>query len=338
MPFKLIKRPPSPYWIIRGSANGQRLEQSTRTTDKSQAEAIRIKFENDILTRQVFGERAVVTFAEAVLSYMNDNGEERFLLPLLDHFRETPLSKINQSAINVAARKLYPRAAPATLNRQVYTPMSAILRHAGPEQVEQFTIKRPKQPKQKPIRWLQVDEAWRLIGAAAPHLRPLLIFMFYTGARCGEAIYLDWRQVDLDRGHVTFIKTKNSEPRGVPLHPVVVSELRKSNRRKGPVFLTHKGKPYAKPDKDNDQDTSAGTRIKSAFRTACTKAEIANFTPHGCRHTWATWHYIANRDVNALKELGGWKSLDMVMRYTHVSKEHLAPSIKNLPTGGILGE
>ena len=44
----------------------------------------------------------------------------------------TPTSSaIDQRAIDQAAIVLYPNASPATRNRQVYTPMSAILRGAG---------------------------------------------------------------------------------------------------------------------------------------------------------------------------------------------------------------
>lgn len=59
----------------------------------------------------------------------------------------------------------------------------------------------------------------------------------------------------------------------------------------------------------------------------CKRAGITDFSPHDCRHTWATWHYRANRDLTALMELGGWKSAAMVMRYAHVNTSHLAGSI-----------
>jgi integrase len=57
-------------------------------------------------------------------------------------------------------------------------------------------------------------------------------------------------------------------------------------------------------------------------------AKITDFTPHDCRHTWATWHYAANRDMLGLMRLGGWKSHEMVARYAHVNPDDLAPSIQ----------
>jgi len=93
--------------------------------------------------------------------------------------------------------------------------------------------------------------------------------------------------------------------------------------------------------RDDKNDTSAGNRIRKAFAAACRRAGIKNFTPHCCRHTWATWHYAKNRDLLALQRLGGWKSLAMVTRYAHVNVGELAQTIDNLPwleAGGKLGD
>ena len=117
-------------------------------------------------------------------------------------------------------------------------------------------------------------------------------------------------------------------------------ELTAIKHRKGDVFLTQHREPYARP-KAGKHDTSAGTRIKSAFAGACRRAGITNFRVHDCRHTWATWHYQANRDLGKLQELGGWKSIQMVLRYAHTNVEHHADSIAKLPwkaAGGNTGE
>jgi integrase len=42
----------------------------------------------------------------------------------------------------------------------------------------------------------------------SPHMRPLVMFMLYTGARVGETLWLEWRCIDLNRAHVQFEKTK----------------------------------------------------------------------------------------------------------------------------------
>jgi integrase len=111
-----------------------------------------------------------------------------------------------------------------------------------------------------------LDEANRLIEACADHLRPLVIFLIYTGARVGEALWLDWRYVDLERRQVIFPKTKNGEERGVPLAERVIDALNKLPHRKGEVFRRPDGLPYARPRNEEDENQSAGSRIKTAFR------------------------------------------------------------------------
>lgn len=277
------------------------------------------------------GAGATATFLSAAVAYLDGGGETRFIKPLTDHFGSKPLASIDQSAIDDAARKLYPGLKPASLVRLVYAPVSAIMKAGG----DLRRIKRPKLPKGR-VRWILPAEAERLIEASADHLRPLLIFMFYTGARVGEALWLEWRNVDLRRAQVQFIDTKNGRDRGVPLHPRVVAALANLPRRNTPeVFRRPDGLPYERPKADNLNDTSAGTRIKTAFKAACRRADLANFRPHDCRHTWATWFYAATRDLLALKELGGWQSLKMVERYAHVNVEHLAPHIAALPAAPV---
>ncbi|MDP3370958.1 MAG: tyrosine-type recombinase/integrase, partial [Brevundimonas sp.] len=73
-----------------------------------------------------------------------------------------------------------------------------------------------------------------------------------------------------------------------------------------------------------------GGQVKTAWRGMLKRAGLTNFTPHDCRHTWATWHYRENRDLTALMKLGGWKSVAMVMRYAHVNTSELAGSIATI--------
>ncbi|MGD1039109.1 MAG: site-specific integrase [Roseiarcus sp.] len=330
--LKVVKRPKSPYLYLRGTVRGLSIEESTGVTDWKIAEEIKVKREAELLTESIWGKATSVSFAHAVADYLEHGaGNPRFLQPLLDQFQTTLLRNIDQHAIDIAATKLYAKAKPATRNRQVYTPVSAILHHAARKGwCDPPLIARPKQPKGV-VRWIKPDEAERLIEACAEHLRPLVIFMLYTGARVGEAVWLDWSNVDLGKAQVTFPKTKNGEPRSVPLHPRVVQVIANLSHREGEVFRKPSGEPYARPK--GDADTSAGSRIHTAFSGARERAGVENFRVHDCRHTWATWHYQANRDLTALQTLGGWKTVAMVLRYAHTNVAEHAQGIDNLPWG-----
>jgi integrase len=331
MPLKLVRRPKSPNWVIRGTLRGIRVEESTGTDDKRYAEEIRAKREGEILKVSIYGRAVTASFAEAALSYIENGGSRRFLEAVIRHFGTMPLVKIDQDTIEMGASKIYPTGSAATKNRQFFTPTLAVMRHAAQRGL--CTCPIVTRPKLKPgrVRWLTLEEAERLIAACSKHLRPLVIFMLYTGARVGEALWLDWRCVDLQRRHVTFTKTKNGEARGVPLNNRVVAALANLTNRDGEVFRRPDGLPYQ--HLKHADDVSAGTRIKTAFKAACRRAKIEDFHPHDCRHTWASWHYAENRDFTALMALGGWKSIAMVMRYAHANVDQHRHTIDRLPGG-----
>ena len=54
------------------------------------------------------------------------------------------------------------------------------------------------------------------------------------------------------------------------------------------------------------------------------------YTPHDLRHTWATWFYAATKDLLLLKDEGGWRTLKMVERYTHLMPSDLVPEIASI--------
>jgi integrase len=328
--LKLVRRHGSASIYLRGTVRGIRIDESTGVTDRKAAQEIKVLREAELLEQSIHGKRAVATFSQAALSFVQAGGDARFLDPVIEHFNNTKLSTIGQDEIDAAARKLYPNHAPATLLRQAYAPISAVLHHAAKRGwCTEPTIERPTLGATR-VRWLTYEEADRLVAAAVPHLRPLITFLLYTGARAGEALWLDWRDVSLERGHVQFIDTKNGKSRGVPLHSRVVTALTPMPHSTGCVFLKSDGSIYRPLSDDDTNDVSAGTRIKTGFKGAVRRAGLVDFHPHDCRHTWATWHYQANRDLGALQKLGGWATLAMVMRYAHTNVAELDQTIARI--------
>jgi len=244
--LKLVKRPKSPNWVMRGTVRGVSVEESTGVADRKAAEEILTNRQAEILKESVWGKTATITFAHAVADYLEHGaGNKRFLEPLLKHFRTTLLREIDQHAIDLAAKKLYPQAGPATRNRQVFTPASAVLRHAARKGwCATPTLARPKQPKGI-VRWLKPDEAERLIEASARHLRPLVIFLLGTGARVGEALWLDWANVDLDNRAFT---RRSRAPAGARASPTSGSMTVGTRGRRGtirPTVISPRYRPSA---------------------------------------------------------------------------------------------
>lgn len=325
MPLKLVKRKGSSVWHVRGTIKGRRVEESTGARDRRLAEQYRAKREADILTEITFGRAAVATFAQAAAGYVSAGGEARYVAKLIAHFKDRALRHIDQDAAEEAIEALYPEASGATINRQVFTPMTAIMRYAAGRKwcdVPTFTRREAGQAR---TRWLREHEAAALIQASADHIRPMVVLMLYTGARLSEAMFLEWRNVDLSRGLVVYEDTKNGDTRGVPLHPAALAALANMPWKSGRVFRDERGLPY-------DEQAGPHWQIRPEWRAARKAAGLGDdVTPHILRHTWASWHYAANRDVYALMKLGGWRQISMVQRYTHLNVDDLAGSIFALP-------
>jgi hypothetical protein len=60
--LELKRRHGSPNWYLRGTVAGQSIDESTRTSDREVAEAIRAKREWELTQGAVFDRRAVATF------------------------------------------------------------------------------------------------------------------------------------------------------------------------------------------------------------------------------------------------------------------------------------
>lgn len=72
MPLKLIQRPGTAFLYVRGAVRGQSVFESTGTADPQKAEAYRAKREAELWDRSIYGAKAVVSFAHAVTSYLED--------------------------------------------------------------------------------------------------------------------------------------------------------------------------------------------------------------------------------------------------------------------------
>src|SRR5262245_55109027 len=140
MPIKLIppRKGKTPYYAGRGSYLGVAVDRSTKASKRALALKVIAAWEREI-ERGTFSIKGEPTFAGAAAAYMKAGGERRFMKPLLEHFGDRPLREIDQPAIDAAAHTLHPASSGATRNRQVYTPVCAVLRYAG----MQLSLRRP---------------------------------------------------------------------------------------------------------------------------------------------------------------------------------------------------
>ena len=70
----------------------------------------------------------------------------------------------------------------------------------------------------------------------------------------------------------------------------------------------------------------------NAWRKGLARAGISGFRWHDLRHTWASWHVQAGTPLQRLMEMGGWSSLDIVLRYAHLAPQHLQEDAVRIET------
>jgi integrase len=191
MPLNLYKRKATGIWYIRGNVQDEHFDQSTRTNSRSEAEQIRAKLEADIFKEQVYGARAVATFAEAVVAYMEAGGDDTHMTPLLDAFGTKTLSEVNQAALDKLTKGR--KAKPATLVRQSTRRVAAVLNFAasdaGGKLCDPVRFRKPK-VKNARTDYLTPEEAeaWLAALPRAPEADCRLLPGY--GVRASEAVSL----------------------------------------------------------------------------------------------------------------------------------------------------
>jgi integrase len=328
MPWKLI--PPregkTPFWYVRGKYLGIALDRSTGARERRAATTIF----NTWKRQAERGEYAKPVeaadpglFLSAAKAYMLAGGERQYVEAICNKWSAKLLSDIDQVAIDTLANELYPKAPASTKNRQVYTPVSAILKHVGIDK----KIRRPKGWRgNKRTVWLAPDVTFKLLAAAEridAEFGILCTLLNYTGLRLDEALSrLMCEAVELDREYAYIPDTKTGEPRAVYLPPVVVTALASHPRglqRKGRLFRYHDG-----------------GRLRDLLKAACEAAGVTlprRTAFHVFRHNYGTWMRLyAGLDGLGLLRTGVWADMDSVERYSHSEATAEARQAAKLPT------
>ena len=171
-------------------------------------------------------------------------------------------------------------------------------------------IRKPPQGKPRE-RVLSDEERRKLIDACYQcrnsWIRPIVIFALETGARRGEILELQWKEVNLLSNTARFSTTKTGFSRTIPLSPVCVAMLKDLPRNiYGRVFpITMEA-------------------LKQAYERAVTRAEISGFTFHDLRHDALTRLAQQGFNILELRAISGHKTMQMLQRYTHLRAEDLA--------------
>lgn len=140
-----------------------------------------------------------------------------------------------------------------------------------------------------------------------------------TGLRAGNLIGLRWRDVDLETGVYTIPVSKSGDALRLPMHSRV-KEIVSGLPRNG-VYV------FAEADGEPPWD------FTHTFAAAVKRAGIHDLHLHDLRHTFASRLAMAGVDPFTIQQLGGWKTLQMVQRYAHLSPDHKRAALGRLISG-----
>ena len=316
MPLKIYRRKGSLVWSYRGTLAGRRLRGSTGTPNKERAAQIASEVENKFYKRRLDGPQEILTFPQAAALYLKAQKSDRFIAPLLKYWGDAKVKDMHKGAIKQSAIEIYPSATGATRNRQVITPTQAIINHAAelghcpPIRVKRFQV---EEKIKKPILldWLDTFCAY----ADADDVKALAIFMFATGSRIGDAMRLQWSDIDFKARTILIRKTKTKKERLPHMPPRLLVALANLPRDKKPF---HRPQTTLRDGWDRAIEAAAKAAGEDGFE---------RLTFHSCRHGFATTMLRKRVDVKTTMKLGGWESVQLFMKtYAHAIDD---PTLSN---------
>jgi integrase len=255
--------PGSRYWHIKYYLNGEPIRESS----KSQVKAVAVEL---LKTRHAEMGRGVDPSVASKLSYEDIRkamleryaNEERKSLrktkdgkPTVWHLSalDEYFSGMKVSVIKYAFQGYINKQRAASLTNPTIKRHLNVLRAMFKSAKERYGLEAiptfPHLADSKPRQGFVEPERFRKILAKLPkHLHPLLVLLYTTGIRVGEAKSITWDQVDLNAVNkdgkprpvirIAGVQAKNSQPHTLPIDDELLPMLVKLSRKNGPVFNT----------------------------------------------------------------------------------------------------
>lgn len=307
MPLKLYRR--KGIYYCRGTVGPtgkrRRYNVSLHTSNKDIAARQVSEIEAGHWKGHFDGPEAILTFARAAQIYRAAGKSTTFLEPVEKYLGATLVKDISESTIQLMAKDLYPNVGNASLNRMVIVPTIAVINNAARSKLcSRMTVERyDEDSKVKDPATLEWVTKFR--EHAKPHLGTMVLFMYLTGCRPGEAVDLRWQDLDLQAGTVLIRESKMSKERTAHLPAALVAALANLEHIEGRGVFGY----------------TASNTMRKAWGTVCKKAGIKVLTPHCCRHGFATGLLRRGVDVVTVAWLGGWANAAQVLKtYGHAIK------------------
>ncbi|ELH0540663.1 site-specific integrase [Salmonella enterica] len=346
---------------------GRRIKESLGTSDKRLATELHDKRKAELWRVDRLGDFPDVMFDDACMRWLEEKAEKKSLKDdrsrmafWLAHFEGVRLKDVTEQKIYSAVNKMSNRkqleiwkikAAVAQKNGEpapVYSAkpvttstkakhlalMKAILRAAERDWkwLEKAPVIKIPSVRNKRVRWLEKEEAKRLIDECPEPLKSVVKFALATGLRKSNIMNLEWQQIDMQR-RVAWVNPEDSKSNraiGVALNDTACKVLRDQIGKHHKWVFVHT--TAAKRADGTSTPAVRKMRIdsKTSWLSACRRAGIEDFRFHNLRHTWASWLIQSGVPLSVLQEMGGWESIEMVRRYAHLAPNHLTEHARKI--------
>lgn len=331
--MKLFKR--GDVWWGRWSVDGKQVRVSSHTSDEKLAKQYLSQKYSESFREEQLGELPRKTWTQATERYLEEHEHlrtyssyERYSkwwtevfkknkLSWLDDLTPDVIKKIRDEEYNRPKQRGGGKRGPADVNRKIAY-LRAVM-NAVYEEYRWFGDKasaplyRFIPGEVERLRFLKPDEVLRLVNVLPEPYGSAARFAVATGLRRSNVLGLRWSDVDLGSRTVTIQGEvmKNGQTLRIPLNELGVETLRaQMGKSKDLVF----------PRMDGDQVNEIPSKV---WKAAIKKAGLTNVRWHDLRHTWASLARQNGVPTEVLQELGGWRDARMVMRYSHLSIDHL---------------
>lgn len=327
----LAEKPPgSGIWWVDIYHQGKRIRERVGGKRDAQGRLFELRVELRDGSRKAKDPVTVATLLreylpEMLLTNKRPRGEQevrRYLREFDEEFGKLPALELTVGHIQAwKAKRLAKPSSPATVNRAL-SALQRVLRLAVRDgdlyrNVAQQAGKVPGERAR--IRRLTAADKERLRLEMGSHWR-LAEFAIETGMRQGAQFGMRREWVDLDARFIILPTRKdptgrNTAPMTVALSRRAVEILREAMAEQDTpwVFAGPQGRGPIEPRKF----------CRRVFKPALERAGIPNFRWHDLRHTFGSEKTEAGVDARTLQELGGWKTLAMVGRYSHLEPDRL---------------
>ena len=230
------------------------------------------------------------------------------------HINTELLSKERQHLSETPTNKGTKRAT-ATTNRYMSS-LSSLLSYASTHlnwlsENPALRLKKLKENRGRD-RVLSEEEITCLLSAAkeskSSYLHCIILLSLTTGARQGELLNLEWKDIDFENKLAFIRESKNGRPRSIALCDPILEELHRFHQNRNPQ----------KPLVFASKTVFGRIDIKKAWQNALTRSGIKNCRAHDMRHTFCTLAAAKGASNLQLATATGHRTLAMLMHYTHM--------------------